>query len=88
MKARTSLWKPLRALYGAAQARPRRGYQFAALSREAYNVEGHVTYTSSLLLSGKLRHTGASILLVLARQAEASQALKSLTRPLRTLHGP
>lgn len=31
------------------EARPRRGFQFAALSREAYNVDGHVTYTSSLV---------------------------------------
>ncbi|CAK9026509.1 unnamed protein product [Durusdinium trenchii] len=29
------------------EARPRRGLQFAALSREAYDVGGHVTYTSS-----------------------------------------
>mmetsp|Transcript_93625 Transcript_93625/g.166591 ORF Transcript_93625/g.166591 Transcript_93625/m.166591 type:complete len:498 (+) Transcript_93625:66-1559(+) len=31
------------------EARPRRGLQFAALSREAYDVGGHVTYTSSLV---------------------------------------
>jgi len=31
------------------EARPRRGLQFAALSREAYNADGHVTYTSSLV---------------------------------------
>ncbi|CAE7630183.1 Acp2 [Symbiodinium pilosum] len=29
------------------EARPRRGLQFAALSREAYDVGGHITYTSS-----------------------------------------
>eukprot|EP00440_Ansanella_granifera_P000251 gb/GFBE01000275.1/.p1 GENE.gb/GFBE01000275.1/~~gb/GFBE01000275.1/.p1 ORF type:complete len:488 (+),score=101.93 gb/GFBE01000275.1/:1-1464(+) len=31
------------------EARPRRGLQFAALSREGYDVGGHVTYTSSLV---------------------------------------
>eukprot|EP00931_Biecheleriopsis_adriatica_P121915 TRINITY_DN96964_c0_g1_i1.p1 TRINITY_DN96964_c0_g1~~TRINITY_DN96964_c0_g1_i1.p1 ORF type:complete len:495 (-),score=76.36 TRINITY_DN96964_c0_g1_i1:145-1629(-) len=31
------------------EARPRHGLQFAALSREAYDVGGHVTYTSSLV---------------------------------------